>query len=105
MRAALADGVAAETVVLGVSDVVTIGAMTAIRAASRAVDADIAATGSEDIPTSRDVSPPLTVCVPLQEVGYQTLQALVDPASEQDPDALRINVRLRDNTTRQEPAA
>ncbi|MCR2783486.1 MULTISPECIES: LacI family DNA-binding transcriptional regulator [unclassified Microbacterium] len=97
MTAALADGVAAGTVVFGVSDVVAIGAMSAVRDAGREPGTDIAFAGFDDIPTSRDVTPALsTVAVPLADVGLETFRAATDP--DWTPQPLRLEVRLRDST-------
>jgi LacI family transcriptional regulator len=99
MTQVIADGIEPGTVVFGISDVVAIGAMTAIRAAGREIGTDIAVAGFDDIPTGRDVTPALsTVRVPLQEVGRQTLRAAVDPDWVPDPDALRLDVVLREST-------
>ncbi|MEU4014798.1 LacI family DNA-binding transcriptional regulator [Microbacterium sp. NPDC028030] len=94
MAAALADGVARDTLVFGISDVVAIGAMSAIRDAGREVGADIAVCGFDDVPVSGDVSPALTtVRVPLSEVGYQAFRATVDADWEQVPLPLEVVVR------------
>jgi len=99
MALALADGVEPGTVVFGISDVVAIGALTALRDAGRAVGEDIALCGFDDIPTGRDVTPALTtVRVPLEDVGYEALRAAVDPEWAQDPAALRLEVLLREST-------
>ncbi|OAH50176.1 LacI family DNA-binding transcriptional regulator [Microbacterium oleivorans] len=99
MTRALADGVETGTVVFGISDVVAIGALTAIRAAGRTAGADIALAGFDDIPTGRDVTPALTtVHVPLEEVGYQAFRAATDAEWEPHPDDLRLDVLLREST-------
>ncbi|MFI8632718.1 LacI family DNA-binding transcriptional regulator [Microbacterium sp. NPDC077663] len=99
MTRALANGVEAGTVVFGISDVVAIGALTAIRAAGRTAGADIALAGFDDIPTGRDVTPALTtVHVPLEEVGYQAFRAATDAQWEPHPDDLRLDVLLREST-------
>ena len=99
MRAALADGIPSGTLVFAISDVVAIGALTAIREAGREVGADIALAGFDDIPTARDVTPALTtVRVPLEDIGYQTLRAAVDDAWQHDPDGIRLEVLLRAST-------
>ncbi|QIG39331.1 LacI family transcriptional regulator [Microbacterium sp. 4R-513] len=99
MRQALDDGVEPGTVVFGISDIVAIGALTAVREAGREVGADIALAGFDDIPTSRDVTPELTtVRVPLEDVGYQTLRAVVDETWQQDPDSIRLEVLVRAST-------
>ena len=99
MREALADGIPSGTLIFAISDVVAIGALSAMREAGREVGPDIALAGFDDIPTARDVTPPLTtVRVPLEDVGYQTLRAAVDDAWEFDPAAIRLEVLLRAST-------
>jgi len=99
MAQALADGVEPGTVVFGISDVVAIGALSALRDAGREPGTDIALCGFDDIPTGRDVTPPLTtVRVPLEEVGYQAFHAATDAEWSQDPGALRLEVLLRAST-------
>jgi LacI family transcriptional regulator len=99
MARALADGIDRGTLVFAISDVVAIGALSAIRDAGREVGTDIALCGFDDIPTGRDVTPALTtVRVPLQEVGYETFRAATDPEWQQDDDALRLEVILRAST-------
>lgn len=94
MTAALAEGVPADTLVFAISDVVAIGAMSAIREAGRDVGGDIAVCGFDDVPASSDVTPALTtVRVPLSEVGYQAFRATVDAEWEQPPLPLEVIVR------------
>ncbi|WP_193596995.1 LacI family DNA-binding transcriptional regulator [Microbacterium sp. YJN-G] len=94
MAEALADGIDEGTLVFALSDVVAIGAMTAIRDAGRSVGADIAVCGFDDVPVARDVSPQLTtVHVPLSELGYEAFRATVDTEWEQAPIALEVRVR------------
>lgn len=99
MANALDDGVEPGTVVFGISDVVAIGALTAVRAAGREPGRDIALAGFDDIPTGRDVTPPLTtVRVPLEELGYRALRAAIGDAGEADAATLALEVLLRDST-------
>lgn len=94
MAEALADGIEPGTLVFALSDVVAIGAMTAIRESGRSVGADIAVCGFDDVPVSRDVSPQLTtVHVPLSDLGYQAFRATVDTEWEQAPLGLEVLVR------------
>ncbi|HTN55457.1 MAG TPA: LacI family DNA-binding transcriptional regulator [Microbacterium sp.] len=94
MTAALADGVDESTLVFALSDVVAIGAMTAIRDAGRTVGSDIAVCGFDDVPVSRDVTPQLsTVHVPLSDLGYQAFRATVDAEWEQPATELEVLVR------------
>ncbi|KJQ55700.1 LacI family DNA-binding transcriptional regulator [Microbacterium sp. SA39] len=97
MAAALTAGVEKGALVFGISDVVAIGAMAAIRGAGREVGADIAVCGFDDVPSSSDVTPALTtVRVPLTEVGYQAFRATVDADWQQPP--LPLEVIVRDST-------
>ncbi|SJN46657.1 regulatory protein, LacI [Microbacterium esteraromaticum] len=97
MKQALADGVDAGTLVFALSDVVAIGAMTAIRESGRDVGTDIAVCGFDDVPVSRDVTPQLTtVRVPLSELGYQAFRATVD--AEWSPPAADLEVLVREST-------
>lgn len=94
MSDALADGVEKGTLVFGISDVVAIGAMSAIRDAGRQIGDDIAVCGFDDVPSSSDVAPALTtVRVPLTEVGYQAFRATVDADWQQPPLPLEVVVR------------
>lgn len=94
MAAALAEGVEPGTLVFGMSDVVALGAMSAIRAAGRAVGADIAVCGFDDVSASGDVTPALTtVRVPLNEAGYQAFRAIVDDDWTQAPLPVEVIVR------------
>lgn len=94
MARALADGVDPGTLVFGMSDVIAIGAMSAIRDAGRAVGEDIAVCGFDDVPSSRDVTPALsTVRVPLSEAGYQAFRAIADDDWVQDPLPVEVVVR------------
>jgi len=94
MTTALEDGVDEGTLVFALSDVVAIGAMTAIRDAGRTVGADIAVCGFDDVPVSRDVTPQLsTVHVPLSDLGYQAFRATVDAEWTQPATGLEVLLR------------
>lgn len=94
MRQALADGVEEGTLVFGLSDVIAVGAMTAIRDSGRTVGSDIAICGFDDVPVGRDVTPRLTtVRVPLSELGHEAFRASVDPDWRQAEVALDVIVR------------
>jgi LacI family transcriptional regulator len=99
MSQALADGVEPGTVVFGISDVVAIGALAALREAGRAVGDDVALAGFDDIPTGRDVTPALTtVRIPLDEVGYQAFHAATDAEWQPTADGIRLEVLVREST-------
>ena len=95
MRSALAAGVERGAVVFGVSDVVAIGAMSALRDAGWEPGRDIGVAGFDGIPTADDVTPALTtVRVPLEDVGYRALRAaLGDDAALAAPLELIVVVR------------
>jgi len=94
MATALDEGVEPGTLVFGMSDVVALGAMSAIRSAGRAVGSDIAVCGFDDVSASGDVTPALTtVRVPLNEAGYQAFRAIVDDGWTQAPLPVEVVVR------------
>ncbi len=71
--------------------------MTAIRDAGREIGVDIAVCGFDDVPSSLDVTPPLTtVHVPLTDVGYQAFRATIDADWNQGP--LPLDVIVREST-------
>ncbi len=99
MAHAMTDGIQSGTLVFAISDVLAIGAMSAIRGSGRAVGADIALCGFDDIPGAQDVTPGLTsVRVPLEDVGYLALRAAVDEEWTVSARSLPIAVVVRDST-------
>lgn len=80
-------------VLFGISDVVAIGAISAIRDAGLQPGADIAVAGFDDIPTGRDVTPALTtVQVDLAAIGYRALRQVL--ADETDGNAVPLPARV-----------
>ncbi len=72
--------------VFAVNDVMAVGAMAALREQGHRVPEDLALAGFDDIPTLRDVQPPLTtVRIPLVEIGRRALSLAMDGAGG-DPD-------------------
>ncbi|WP_375386100.1 LacI family DNA-binding transcriptional regulator [uncultured Microbacterium sp.] len=99
MTQALTDGIQPGTLVFAISDLVAIGAMSAVRDAGRDVGSDIAVCGFDDIPAGRDVTPALTtVSVPLDQVGYSALRAAVDEEWDAAASPLALSVLLRGST-------
>jgi LacI family transcriptional regulator len=99
MTEALRDVVPPGTLVFAISDIVAIGAMSAVRDAGRVVGDDIALCGFDDIPAGRDVTPGLTtVAVPLEDVGYRALRAAVDDDWDAAAGPLPLEVVLRGST-------
>jgi LacI family transcriptional regulator len=95
----LSGEIPAGTLIFGISDVVAIGVMSAVRDAGRQVGADIAVAGFDDIATGRDIRPGLTtVRVPLEDLGYRALQAATDPAWEAAEPQLPLEVIVRGST-------
>lgn len=61
--------------VFAVNDVMAVGAMSALRDAGLTPGVEVAVAGFDDIPTARDVTPPLTtVRLPLEEIGRRALR-------------------------------
>ena len=70
MSEILAAGEPLPDCVFAVSDIMAVGALARLRAAGIDVPGDIALAGFDDIPTLRDVYPPLTtVRLPLKRLG------------------------------------
>jgi len=95
----LADGVPFGTLLFGISDVVAIGIMSAIRDAGRTVGADLAVAGFDDIATGRDIRPGLTtVKVPLEDLGLRALRAAVESEWDASEPPLPLDVTVRGST-------
>ena len=95
----LAEDIPFGTLVFGISDVVAIGVMSAVRDAGRSVGTDIAVAGFDDIATGRDIRPGLTtVRVPLEELGLRALRAAVEPEWDAAQPALPLEVIVRGST-------
>ncbi|HEU4691309.1 MAG TPA: LacI family DNA-binding transcriptional regulator, partial [Vicinamibacterales bacterium] len=93
----------AGTLIFGVTDVVAIGALSAIRAAGRAVGVDLALAGFGDIPICRDVTPSLTtVGMPLERIGYLALRAAIDDEWDPTANPVPLEVLVRDSTPARE---
>lgn len=101
MQRLLAEHVAPGTVVFAVSDVMAIGAFSALRESGRRVGADIALAGFGDTSMGRDLEPGLTtVRVPLAMAGYHAFRAIVDDDWRCRPDLLELRVVIRGSTPR-----
>lgn len=93
------DGLASGTVVVGIRDVVAIGVMAALREAGREIGADVAVAGFDDIAFARDAAPGLTtVRVPLDELGYRAVRAVVEPEWDAAARPLPVEVVVRGST-------
>ncbi|MFT4234882.1 MAG: LacI family DNA-binding transcriptional regulator [Microbacterium sp.] len=101
--ALVAEGVEPGTLLVGVADVVAIGAISAIRDAGRTPGADIAVAGFDDIASARDITPSLTtVHVPLEQLGRAALRAIIDTEWEGST-VPTLDVKLRDSTPPRTP--
>jgi LacI family transcriptional regulator len=93
--------------VFAVSDIMAVGALARLRAAGLRVPGDIAVAGFDDIPTLRDVYPPLTtVRLPLKRLGEIAARLVLSDAAP-GPRVVPVpgEVVLRDSTLPRPPAA
>jgi len=91
------------TCVLTTSDVMALGAITALREAGRTVPDDVSVTGFDDIPLVRDLAPPLTtVALPLERLGEEAMQLALDGTTSARGRTRRLSaeVLLRDSTVK-----
>ncbi|MDN4613220.1 LacI family DNA-binding transcriptional regulator [Leifsonia sp. F6_8S_P_1B] len=85
--------------VFAVTDVMAVGAMTAVREAGLTPGADIALAGFDDIPLAADLAPALTsVSLPLAEIGARALELALADTPAADAPAITAEVRLRAST-------
>ncbi len=69
------------TCVFALTDVMAVGALTALRGHGLAVPADVSLAGFDDIPIIADLTPPLTtVRLPLEELGKRVMAMALRPA-------------------------
>jgi LacI family transcriptional regulator len=95
----LADDLPTGTLVFGISDVVAIGVMSAVRDGGRSVGGDIAVAGFDDIATGRDIRPGLTtVRVPLEELGFRALHAALAEEWDAEQPISPLEVIVRGST-------
>jgi LacI family transcriptional regulator len=107
MSEILAAGEPLPDCVFAVTDVMAVGALARLRAAGLDVPGDIALAGFDDIPTLRDVFPPLTtVRLPLKRLG-EIAARLVLGEDAPRPRVVPVpgEVVLRDSTRPRPPAA
>ena len=106
MSEILAAGQPLPDCVFAVSDIMAVGALARLRAAGIDAPGDIALAGFDDIPTLRDVYPPLTtVRLPLKQLG-ETVARLVLGDDAPQPRVVPVHgeVVLRDSTLPRPPA-
>ncbi|NBH08507.1 substrate-binding domain-containing protein, partial [Amycolatopsis sp. SID8362] len=91
------------TCVFAVTDVMAIGAMTALREEGLSVPGDISVAGFDDIPVVRDLAPALTtVRLPLEELGERAMDLAIKGSGGTRPRTVRLSgeVVLRESTGR-----
>ena len=101
MSEILAAGEPLPDCVFAVSDVMAVGALARLRAAGLDVPGDIALAGFDDIPTLRDVYPPLTtVRLPLRRLGEIAARLALGGDTPQQPRVVPVpgEVVLREST-------
>lgn len=99
MRQLIDDGLDGIELVFAANDVMAVGAMSAIRDAGLTPGTDVAVAGFDDVPTVRDVTPPLTtVRIPLEEVGRRALRLAIGDATAADEEPVHTEVVLREST-------
>jgi LacI family transcriptional regulator len=108
MSEILAAGAPLPDCVFAVSDIMAVGALARLRAAGLDVPGDIALAGFDDIPTLRDVYPPLTtVRLPLKQLGETAARLVLGGDAPPRPRVVPVpgEVVLRDSTRPRPPAA
>jgi LacI family transcriptional regulator len=107
MSEILAAGQPLPDCVFAVTDVMAVGALARLRSAGVDVPGDIAMAGFDDIPTLRDVFPPLTtVRLPLKRMGEIAASLALGEDVPQQPRVVPVpgEVVLRDSTLPRPPA-
>jgi LacI family transcriptional regulator len=80
--------------IFAANDMTAVGALVALRERGVSVPDDVSLAGYDDIPLSRDVTPPLTtVRVPMAELGRQAMSLALAPATE-DERVIRLPTEL-----------
>lgn len=96
------------TCVFAVTDVMAIGALTALREAGLSVPGDVSLAGFDDIPVVRDLTPPLTtVALPLELLGEHAMRLAINPNTSSRSRVVRLSgeVVLRGSTAAPGPSA
>jgi LacI family transcriptional regulator len=107
MSTILAAGTSLPDCVFAVTDVMAVGALARLRAAGIDVPGSVAVAGFDDIPTLRDVYPPLTtVRLPLKRMGEMAAGLVLSDAAPDRPRVVPVpgEVILRQSTNPRPPA-
>ncbi|GAB2523456.1 LacI family DNA-binding transcriptional regulator [Paramicrobacterium agarici] len=94
-----ASGLSDVDLIFATSDIMAVGAMSALRRAGVIPGEHVGVAGFDDISTARDVTPPLTtVAIPLEEIGRSAVtQALLDEPGD-SPAPVTGTVLVREST-------
>ena len=72
------------TVIFALNDAMAVGSLTALRERGVSVPTDVSVVGFDDIPTVRDVTPPLTtVRLPMENMGARAMALALRPPAKQ----------------------
>ncbi|WP_022872952.1 LacI family DNA-binding transcriptional regulator [Nesterenkonia alba] len=81
--------------IFATSDLMAIGAGTALRDAGLTPGEDVSLAGFDDIALARDVTPPLTtVRVPLSTLGQQAVELALRPKEDEEPAQVSIDTEV-----------
>src|SRR5256885_7361402 len=91
------------TCILAATDIMAVGALTALRDRGLSVPGDVSLTGFDDIPFVRDLTPPLTTyALPLAELGARAMTLALQPAADPRTERVPGEVVLRASTNHPE---
>ncbi|WP_166999198.1 LacI family DNA-binding transcriptional regulator [Paramicrobacterium fandaimingii] len=94
-----ASGVSDVDIIFATSDIMAVGAMSALRRAGITPGADVGIAGFDDISTARDVTPPLTtVEIPLESIGRNAVELALGEGDCGVPDPVSGPVLVREST-------
>ncbi len=86
--------------IFAANDIMAIGALAALRDRGLRVPDDVSVVGFDDLPISRDLSPPLTtVAVPMADIGRRAMGLIVNPPSHTWVVHLATQVVIRASTS------
>jgi LacI family transcriptional regulator len=88
--------------IFAASDIMAIGALSALRDRGLGVPGDVSLVGFDDIPISRDLTPPLTtVAIPMAQMGRRAMEIALDVHSAPDlRERVPATVVVRDSVAR-----
>lgn len=94
-----ASGVSDIDIVFAASDIMAVGAMSALRQAGVTPGSDVGIAGFDDISTARDVTPPLTtVAIPLESIGRSAVEQALRTDGGEAPAPVSGPILVREST-------